>query len=856
MAEEPREDESSPVDSDESNPGPEPAPVDADSTGDAALDAQLSKPAIEGLKGIDTAQVWITGFLIVVAGLIAYSNAFSLPFHYLDQKVIQQNPNAHRIATVPQALDVEPSAPLPMLTFAANWVASGGNPGLFHVVNILLHVLNAVLVYLVCRRLLHTTVPEPVPMFAGLFVALNPLTTESVDYIIGRSALMLTFFSLLSVYLFLRATEKTDRVAIGHVALSLTAMVLAWYCGHAAALVPLLILSADWVRCGRQIRRRVPVHFTFWALLAALVVTWYAGLDRAVSFERLVDNAPEATAADRATAFMRGLTSTVSPVALTPDHNLPPRVFVEDRAVSTVRSVIGGAALAAVAVVLLLFRSTAGFALCWFTLGLTWTVFSFSAATPFSERGLYFPLCGIVMVIPWLVAKASARRVTQIAASAAAVILLLAAGSGTFVRNRDWQNPQSLWQDAAIKTPSSPIPYEQLGALYYDRGLVALQQAARLAQEGQTPAAAASQEEAQQLLRTAEESLTEALKRRPENPETIFRLGRCAGLLGRGDESVDRIQEALRLDPGNFEYTTQLAIGLMGRAGRTGTMNDRLRSIDYFRRAEELGQLPPQLRVQFAGLLATIGDLEGALQELGAVAEDTNYAPAEQQLEQVRRTIQVMAQLEGRAAELLASDGASQEGQRLQAEVLLGRGKLLQASYVLDRLLARYPDDVNSWVLMGVARAMVNDEEGFLSHWPKAPRAAVGEPSAWLQLARRCAATGRWESARTYLEAAAGTDPEVALPLVSLAEIAIASNALPVATELLDEATKQYAESPKAWLLLCDIAIVSENLPAARRYLAKAEELGATSDELESRRARAGTGPAEEEQDDFTTILR
>jgi tetratricopeptide (TPR) repeat protein len=525
-------------------------------------------------------------------------------------------------------------------------------------------------------------------------------------------------------------------------------------------------------------------------------------------------------------------------------------------AVGTGLAVFAGIALAGVAAALLFFRSIAGFALFWFVAGLTWTVFSFSAADPFSERGLYFPLCGIVMAIPWLVEKASARRVTQIAAAVAASVLLIAAGTGTFLRNRDWQDSQSLWQDAAAKTPSSPLPYEQLGALYYDRGILARQEAAGFAQQGQGPAAASSQEAAQQFFAAAEESFATALALDPANPDTIYRLGRCAGLLGRGDESVERIQEALRLDPGNFEYTIQLALNLMGRANSTGAMNDRLRSIDYFRRAAELGQLPPEVRTQFAGQLAMIGELEAAQRELTAITAAADYPPAAQQLEQVRRTMDLLTQLDQRAQMLLASDATSQEGLRLQAEALMGRGKLLQASYLLDRLLSRHPDDADSWILMGVARAIVNDEQGFLSQWPNAPVATAGDPSVWVQLARRCAATGRWDSARIYLESAAGRSPDVALPLVNLAEIAMSMDALSVATGLLDEATKRYIDSPKAWLLLCDIAVASDNLPAARRYLAEAEKRGAAPGDMEARRAQVGAGPAEEAQDDFTTILR
>lgn len=856
MAEEPREEELSPVETE--SPQEIVDDNDSDSTGDATLDRQLSKPAIEGLHGIDTAQVWIAGFLIVIAGLIAYSNAFTIPFHYLDQQVIEQNLDAHRISTVPQALEVEPSAPLPMLTFAVNWVISGGNPFLFHAINILLHVLNALLVFLLCRRLLPDAMPEPVPMLAGLFVALNPLATESVNYVVGRSALMATFFSLLAVLLFVRSTTRTEGVSPLQIGLSLLSMLAAWYCNPVAVLIPIFILAVDWVMHGKFLLRRATVHGAYWALAGVLLVSWFAGQDNAVAFSRLVSDAPEATNVDRAVAFMRSLEKTVSPVGLTPDYNLPPHVarsFLDDQTVSVGLPVMNGAVLVVAALVLLLYRSMIGFALLWFVAGLMWTTFTFSAADPFSERGLYFPLCGIVMVIPWLVAKAFSRRLTQIAASAAAVILLLAAGSGTLLRNRDWQDPQSLWEDAAAKDESSPFPLERLGELYFERATAAFQESVILAQEGQGPAAAARREEALQLFKAAEETLSVAFELNPGNAATVYRLGRCASYRGQAGVAVERLREALWLDPGNFEYTSQLALNLMVSASATGAMSDRLHAIDYFERADALGQLRAEMRSQFALLLTTIGDLDGAEAVLTEVVGALDNAQAEQQLPQIRRTRYLLAEAEQRARQMLAADPSSVEGLRIHAEVLMGRGMLLPASYVLAHLLRQHPDDVASWVMMGTLRAMVNDEADFLSKWPSAPIAGPGERSAWIQLAARCAASGRWNAARTYLESAAGRAPEVALPLVTLSEIALSLDAVPVATQYLEEATGKYPDSPRAWLLLCDIAIASENFTAARRYLGEAEERGAATAEVERRRTQLGSAPVEE-QEGFQTILR
>ncbi|GMV93771.1 MAG: hypothetical protein AMXMBFR82_35490 [Candidatus Hydrogenedentota bacterium] len=830
-----------------------------ESTGDEALDRQLSRPVIEGMQGIDTAQVWIAGFLIVVAGLIAYSNAFGIPFHYLDQRVIVDNPHAHSVATVPQALDVEPSSPLPMLTYAVNWAISGDSPVPFHIVNIFLHALNALMVYLICRRLMPEGIPEPVSMLAGLFVALNPLTTESVNYAVGRAELMAAFFTLAAVVFFMRGTSAVERPRIGSIAMSLLAMIGAWYCSPVALLIPLLVFAIDWVQRGIGAFRWPTVHGAYWALAGLLLVSWIASLNDHAQFDQLVGDAPQATNADRALAFMRGIEKTLSPVGLTPDHNLPPhgaRSFLEDQTVHVGLSVMNGLVLVVAAIVLVGFRSVTGIALLWFTAGLVAATFSFTAANPFSERALYFPLCGIVLVVPWLVAKASARRATQIAAVSAAVVLLIAAGSGTYLRNRVWQSPQSLWEDAGAKNPNNPLPLERLGEVLFDQATQAYQESALLAQEGQGPAASARREESMQLFSLAEETLIAASDANPDNPATLDRLGQCASFRGRVEIAQERFRQALWLDPVDFGHTSQLAMALTANATIAGNMSDRLLAIDYFRRAEELGPLPPEMRTQFAVLLTSIGDLEAAEEELTAVVEASEYTPATQQLEVVRRTRNVLSDADRRARQILDTDPSSADGLRLHAEVLMGRGMLLQASYVLARLLRQNPDDLDSWVLQGAVRAMVNDEPRFLSEWPKAPAPEPGAPSGWVQLAQRCAAAGRWTGARTYLEAAAGRAPDVSLPLVTLAEIALSMNLPATATPYLEEAAETYPDSPRAWLLLADVAIGSENFAAAQRYLDEAEKRGASASELEPRRARIGDVPAPDEPDGFETILR
>jgi Flp pilus assembly protein TadD len=77
--------------------------------------------------------------------------------------------------------------PLPLWSLAIDRAVWGLNPAPYHVGNLLLHLLNALLVYLLARRL---EVPPWVGAFASALFAVHPIQTEAVAYITGRFDLM------------------------------------------------------------------------------------------------------------------------------------------------------------------------------------------------------------------------------------------------------------------------------------------------------------------------------------------------------------------------------------------------------------------------------------------------------------------------------------------------------------------------------------------------------------------------------------------------------------------------------------------------------------------------------------------
>ena len=448
---------------------PPPAPAgetrapsaDEELTGEPELDKRLAEPVLKGTVGIESAQVWMSAFLIVIAGVIAYSNALRSPFNVEDQRVLVDNEPLHSVTHFPQAVQAQPDSPLAVLSYAKIWYVAPNSPAAQRAVNITLHILNAVLLYLLSRRLLRRKAPEPVAMLAGLFLVLHPATTESVNYVVGRAGLLVAFFALASILLFLRSVDNPDRISAGPLGIAAIALALAWASGYAAALVPLVILLVDLSLHGRAVFRRLPTHGLIWGVMAVLViVTLWGRLPSSV----LPDSGVPTGNAARASVVVEGLLLAVNPTALNVDHDIPPVLDTATSDARRIRTTLAASYLAVlgfIGLVLLARRVASGIGLIWVAAALTICAAQTSFANPFSERGMYFALCGVLIVIPWLVSLVLSIPPARAVAGIAATVLLIAAGTGTYVRNRVWQNVAAVWEDAEAKSPESPLSYRQ-----------------------------------------------------------------------------------------------------------------------------------------------------------------------------------------------------------------------------------------------------------------------------------------------------------------------------------------------------------------------------------------------------------
>ncbi len=150
--------------------------------------------------------------------------------------------------------------PLPMVTLQLDYARAEPTPTErfpvsarpFHVTNIALHALNAVLAYLLATRLAQC---RRVGLLVGLMFACHPFAVEPVAWISGRMILLATTFSLATLCLCIGPAKSrlgTDAAAI-----------LTWIAAILSKVVPTVPIAAAWcdyVQGGRLSRRKIAIY--------------------------------------------------------------------------------------------------------------------------------------------------------------------------------------------------------------------------------------------------------------------------------------------------------------------------------------------------------------------------------------------------------------------------------------------------------------------------------------------------------------------------------------------------------------------------------------------------------------------
>lgn len=190
---------------------------------------------------------------VAAVAAAAYLPSLSGVFQFDDYNVIVNYPTVHSWQALFERAG-DGVRPLLKASYALNWTLGFG----FHGLNIALHAMNAVLLFLIGKDLFKN---QGASLVAALLFALHPAQTEAVTYISGRSSSLMAAFYLGALLIYLRG---------GHWSVSSLLFLLAVATRETAVTLPAALLLCELCRVERpgwkEIVRRQGPH---WGLLLA-----------------------------------------------------------------------------------------------------------------------------------------------------------------------------------------------------------------------------------------------------------------------------------------------------------------------------------------------------------------------------------------------------------------------------------------------------------------------------------------------------------------------------------------------------------------------------------------------------------
>ena len=137
--------------------------------------------------------------------------------------------------------------PFTLMTYMVEFQFVGIKPFLYHLVNVLFHLLNTWLVYKLVEKLSRK---ELTAVLVALLFAVHPMHVESVAWISERKDLLYTLFYLLSLIVYMDYLERGYKLKLYLVALTL--FICSLMSKSAAVTLPVLLIAVD-LYMGRKI---------------------------------------------------------------------------------------------------------------------------------------------------------------------------------------------------------------------------------------------------------------------------------------------------------------------------------------------------------------------------------------------------------------------------------------------------------------------------------------------------------------------------------------------------------------------------------------------------------------------------
>lgn len=445
--------------------------------------------------------------------------------------------------------------PLTWLSHMADCTLFGLRPGAHHLVNVLFHAANALLLFAFFYSL--TGAAWRSAFVAGLF-ALHPLHVESVAWLAERKDVLSTFLGLLALWAYARHAQNP---ATGRYLTALALFGLSLMAKPMLVTLPFVLLLLDYwplrrfpvpaEAAGGKARRQraaparallaaafplVREKIPFFALSAISSVVTYA-VQKAGGAVKVGAAMPSGAKIPNALhSYVAYLAKTIWPDGLSAFYPYPAEPYPAWETLA--------AAAALIAASIWVVRRGARFPYLpvgWFWyLGTLVPVIGIVqvGGQAMADRYTYVPLTGIFVIAAWGLADwAGGRRALRTVAAATGAGALIAGAVLTYRQVGFWRDTMRLFTHALELDGSNYVAHQNLGTAWAKRG----------------------------DYRKAVEHFAQALRLRPTDPTILVDYGLASYRLGNIDDAIALYSKALTANPDHPYALRNLALALYDR---------------------------------------------------------------------------------------------------------------------------------------------------------------------------------------------------------------------------------------------------------------------------------------------------
>jgi tetratricopeptide (TPR) repeat protein len=530
--------------------------------------------------------------------------------------------------------------PLTWLSHMLDVQFFGMNPRGHHLVNLLLHVVNTLLLFSIFKKMTGDILRSG--FIAALF-ALHPMHVESVAWIAERKDVLSTFFWMLTVWSYLHYVKKQNLSRYSILILFFTLGLMA---KPMLVTLPFVLLLLDYwpqgrlrfIRSDRQIKAK-PANSITRLLLEKIPLFILSAASSIVTFA--VQKQGRNVASFEAVAFLtRVANAIVAYVEYIEKMFWPSNLAVLYPYPSSVpiwKTAFSCAILITISLMVLRYGKQRPYLMIgwlWYLGTLVPVIGLVQVGNQYmADRYSYIPYIGLFIMIAWGVPELLQQwRYKKIGIAITTTIMLVILMTTTFLQVKHWKNSITLFSHTLSVTTNNFLPHNNLGTAlaeqgHMDEAIDHWLEAIHIKPDYETPYNNLGLAyEKQGRLEEAVRNYLKALRINPDYELAHFNLGNVYLKQRRLDGAIQQYREAIRINP---EYVNAY-FGLANALFEIGRVDE---AINQLTKAVTIEPDFPIAHNNLGNALRVQGRLDEAIEHYSkAIRIDNNYADAHNNL--------------------------------------------------------------------------------------------------------------------------------------------------------------------------------------------------------------------------------